>query len=58
MLIDKGYHPAVCGPGASFYQLTFIAGPYRTSKSKFHKDYEFLLEENHMENPYDKQYVK
>lgn len=56
--IDKGYHPAACGPGAAFYQLTLIAGPYRTSKSKVHKNYEFLLEDNHMENPYSRQYVK
>jgi len=58
LYMDKGYHPTVCGPGASLYHLTFIAGPYRMSKSSVHKDFKFLLEENNMENPYAKQTVK
>jgi 5-deoxy-glucuronate isomerase len=55
--MDRGYHPVVCGPGADFYQLTIMAGPYRTSKSKVHDDFRFLLEENNMENPYARQLI-
>lgn len=56
--MDEGYHPLVCGPGALLYQLTIMSGPFRTSKSRVHDDYKFLLEENGMENPYAFQYVK
>jgi 5-deoxy-glucuronate isomerase len=56
--MDRGYHPLVCGPGAELYQLTMMAGPYRTSKSRIHDDYKFLLEERGMENPYASQYIK
>jgi 5-deoxy-glucuronate isomerase len=58
VFMDKGYHPVVCGPGASFYQVTLIVGPYRMSKSRVHEDYKFLLEESSIDNPYAGQYVK
>jgi len=58
LYMDQGYHPTVCGPGAILYHLTFISGPYRASKSRVHDDFRLLLEENNMENPYIKQYVK
>ena len=57
LYMDRGYHPTACGPGAMLYHLTFIAGPYRISKSVVHKDFKFLLEDNNMENPYARQYV-
>ncbi len=56
--MDKGYHPVVCGPGSSFYQVTMMAGPYRMSKSRVHDDYKFILEEHGMDNPYFNQHVK
>lgn len=58
LYMDKGYHPTACAPGAMLYHLTFISGPYRMSKSRVHKDFEFLLDENDMENPYAKQFIK
>jgi 5-deoxy-glucuronate isomerase len=57
LYMDQGYHPTACGPGATLYHLTFIVGPYRISKSAVHKDFQFLLEENNMENPYARQLV-
>ncbi len=56
--IDGGYHPTVCGPGSKLYHLTFMAGPYRQSKSSVHPDYKFLLEEQNMQNPYAVQTVR
>lgn len=58
LYMDRGYHPVVCGPGASLYQLTLMAGPHRTSMSRVHDHFKFLLNENGMENPYAKQTVK
>jgi 5-deoxy-glucuronate isomerase len=57
LYMDKGYHPTACGPGTALYHLTFISGPYRISRSKVHNDFQFLLEENNMDNPYAKQFV-
>ncbi len=50
--MSKGYHPTVCGPGSQLYHLTYISGPYRKSQSSVHKDYEFLLEQSNMDNPF------
>lgn len=50
--MSKGYHPVVCGPGTTLYQLTFMAGPRRISKARIHKDYQFLLDEKNMANQY------
>ncbi len=58
LYMDEGYHPTACAPGATLYHLTFICGPYRMSKSRVHKDFEFLLDDNDMENPYAKQFIK
>jgi 5-deoxy-glucuronate isomerase len=57
LYMSSGYHPTACGPGATLYHLTFIAGPYRMSKSRVHDDFRFLLDENNLENPYAKQHV-
>jgi 5-deoxy-glucuronate isomerase len=57
LYMSSGYHPTACGPGATLYHLTFIAGPYRMSKSRVHDDFRFLLDENNLENPYAKQFV-
>jgi 5-deoxy-glucuronate isomerase len=58
LYMDAGYHPTACGPGAALYHLTFIAGPHRMSKSRVHDDFRFLLDENSLENPYARQFVK
>lgn len=52
LYMSAGYHPTACGPGATLYHLTFMAGPHRMSKSRVHDDFRFLLDENSMENPY------
>jgi 5-deoxy-glucuronate isomerase len=57
LYMAAGYHPTACGPGATLYHLTFIAGPRRMSKSRVHDDFRFLLDENSMENPYATQFV-
>lgn len=57
LYMASGYHPTACGPGATLYHLTFIAGPHRMSKSRVHDDFRFLLDENSMENPYAVQFV-
>lgn len=49
---DWGYHPVVCGPGATLYHLTFMAGPRRISKARVHPDYSHILEESNLENQY------
>ncbi len=56
--MGHGYHPTACGPGTMLYHFTFIAGPYRLSKSSVHPDYKFLLDENDLENPYARQTTK
>jgi 5-deoxy-D-glucuronate isomerase len=53
--MDAGYHPVVCAPGASLYQLTLMAGPKRMSLSSVHGSYRYLLEDNAMVNPYQNQ---
>jgi 5-deoxy-glucuronate isomerase len=58
LFMSAGYHPTACGPGATLYHLTFMAGPHRMSKSRVHDDFRFLLDENSMENPYATQFVK
>ena len=58
LYMSAGYHPTACGPGATLYHLTFMAGPHRMSKSRVHDDFRFLLDENSMENPYGRQFVK
>ena len=50
--ISRGYHPVVCGPGATLYHLTFMAGPRRISRAAIHRDYQFLLDEKQMDNQY------
>lgn len=39
-----GYHPVVCSPGASFYPLTMMVGPYRRSAASIHPNGETLRE--------------
>lgn len=58
LYMDKGYHPVACAPGSSLYQLTVMSGPFRISKAKIHEDYQFILNESNMENPYHKQNVE
>ncbi len=58
LYMSEGYHPTACGPGADLYHLTFIAGPYRMSKSRVHDDFRFLLDDNDLANPYARQFVK
>ena len=58
LYMSAGYHPTACGPGATLYHLTFMAGPHRMSKSRVHDDFRFLLDKNSMENPYGRQFVK
>ncbi len=50
--MSKGYHPVACGPGATLYQLTFMAGPRRISMARIHTDYQFLLDEKQLANQY------
>jgi 5-deoxy-glucuronate isomerase len=49
---NVGYHPVVCSPGTTLYQLTFMAGPRRISKARIHLDYQYILDEKAMENQY------
>ncbi|NWG12037.1 MAG: 5-deoxy-glucuronate isomerase [Acidobacteria bacterium] len=58
LYMAAGYHPTVCGPGATLYHLTFMAGPHRVSKSRVHDDFRFLLDVNSVENPYATQFAK
>lgn len=55
LFIGKGYHPTACGPGADLYHVTFIAGPKRQSKASIHPDFQFMLEEEKMANPFQNQ---
>lgn len=55
LYIGGGYHPIACAPGADLYHITFIAGPKRISKSSVHKKFQFLLDEQKMDNPFAKQ---
>lgn len=48
----KGYHPVVCAPGSTLYQLTLMSGRNRMSQASVHKDYRFLLEELDLANQY------
>jgi len=53
LYIDGGYHPVVCAPGTTMYQLTVMAGPYRISTASIHPDFRHLLpgtEENPFRN--------
>lgn len=50
--IAGDYHPLVCGPGATLYHVTFMAGPYRTSQSSVHPDFTRLLDEKGLTNPF------
>lgn len=58
LYMGYGYHPTACGPGADLYHLTFIAGPKRKSQSSVHPDFQHLLDEKNMVNPFAKQFVK
>jgi 5-deoxy-glucuronate isomerase len=53
--IGGGYHPVVCGPGATLYHLTVMAGPYRQSMASLHPDFRFLVEEKGISNPFQNQ---
>jgi 5-deoxy-glucuronate isomerase len=51
--IDGGYHPVVCAPGTTMYQLTVMAGPFRVSTASIHPEFRHLLagtEENPFRN--------
>ncbi len=52
---NQGYHPLVCGPGATLYHLTFMAGPRRESQASIHPHYGHILEESNLENQYTPQ---
>jgi 5-deoxy-glucuronate isomerase len=56
--IGSGYHPVVCGPGATLYHLTVMAGQYRQSMASLHPDYRFLVEEKGITNPFQNQEQK
>ena len=56
--IPGNYHPLVCGPGATLYHLTFMAGPRRMSQSSVHPAYMSILEDRDMPNPFRNQSVK
>lgn len=57
LYFDAGYHPAVCAPGSSFYQVTLMAGYKRMSKASLNPAYKDMLEAKKMENPYANQRV-
>ncbi len=50
--VGGGYHPVVAAPGSYLYHLTCMAGPKRLSQARVHHDYEYLLEEQGMENQF------
>lgn len=50
--VGRGYHPVVCGPGSTLYHLTFMAGPRRESQANVHPDYQFLLDEQGLQNQF------
>ena len=52
LYMSGGYHPVACAPGSTLYHLSLMAGPQRISRASVHKDYEFLLEENQIQNQY------
>lgn len=58
MCIKNSYHPLVSGPGSTLYHLTFMAGPHRMSRSSVHPDFDHLLEEKGMDNPFQNQFIK
>jgi 5-deoxy-glucuronate isomerase len=47
-----GYHPIVCAPGTTLYQLTLMAGPRRISQARVHPDYQYVLDAQGLENQY------
>lgn len=51
---DGGYHPVVCGPGSTMYQLTLMSGPFRQSTAAVHPAYRYLLEDSSA-NPFSNQ---
>ncbi len=53
--LGEGYHPVVCGPGSTMYQLTMMAGEHRMSRARLHDGYRHLTEERGMVNPYENQ---
>jgi 5-deoxy-glucuronate isomerase len=55
LYMSEGYHPVTCAPGADLYHLTFICGPRRISQARVHPDFQFLLEQESLENPYARQ---
>jgi len=50
--IGGGYHPVVAAPGSYLYHLTCMAGPKRMSQARVHKDYEYLLSDEGLENQF------
>ena len=50
--VGRGYHPVVCGPGSTLYHLTFMAGPRRESQASVHPDYQYLLDEQGLQNQF------
>ncbi len=50
--VGGGYHPVVAAPGSYLYHLTCMAGPKRLSQARVHADYEYLLEEQGLENQF------
>lgn len=50
--VGGGYHPVVASPGSYLYHLTCMAGPMRLSQARVHPDYEYLLDEQGLTNPF------
>jgi len=53
--VKKGFHPVVCAPGAAFYHLTMMVGPYRLSSASIHPDFRSLIGDKDENNPFRNQ---